>query len=248
MDIPTSHPRYQSLMLRHRLIEGFKTGLATDSALLAHGRGEAFDYLLGEKTWDFAQEAIAVTSAMLIQAKRPVFSVNGNTASLADTEIIDLVKTLDKLILEVNLFYHTDGRSQKIAAHLKSLGAPHVFESAVNPAVILPGVDSARRKMNPQGISQADLVLVAIEDGDRANALVNAGYKVIAIDLNPMSRTAQTAHISIVDETTRVLKALTDQLKRDATVSEDILSSRIKNYDNKKILDRAITAIRSGSL
>ena len=247
MDIPVSHPRYQSLLLRHRLVDGFKAGLATDSGLLAHGRGEAFDYLLGEKTWDFANEAIAVTSALFLQAKRPVFSVNGSSASLAGTELVELAKVLPQLILEVNLFYHSSERSERIAEHLKTLGAPRVVESWVSPTVILPGIESERRAMNAEGIAQADVVLVALEDGDRCEALVKAGYNVISIDLNPMSRSAQAPQVTIVDELTRALKVLINQIERDEKISAYELSARISDYDNKKILKRAIAAIRQGS-
>ena len=52
-----SHPRYQSLLLRHRLEEAEKKGMLAGSALIAHGRGEAFDYLLGEQTIPSAMNA-----------------------------------------------------------------------------------------------------------------------------------------------------------------------------------------------
>ena len=51
-DIPDSHPRKASLMARHNLVEAAAEGLLAESAMIAHGRGEAFDYLLGEKTSD----------------------------------------------------------------------------------------------------------------------------------------------------------------------------------------------------
>jgi 4-phosphopantoate--beta-alanine ligase len=248
MDVPTSHPRYQSLLLRHRLIDGFKSGLATDSALLAHGRGEAFDYLLGEKTWDFAEEAIAMTSALFLTAKHPVFSVNGNSASLAGEEIVDLTKVFNKLVLEVNLFYYTEERSKLIAKHLKALGAKHVVEAWVDSPIILPGIDSKRKAMNPDGIAQADVVLVAIEDGDRCEALVKAGYTVISVDLNPLSRTARATQVTIVDEIVRTIKVLKAQLEKDKELSAAELKARIAKYDNEKILKRAVLAVRNGEL
>ena len=48
-EIPKSHPRYNSLISRERLVQASKDGLLAESAMIAHGRGEAFDYLLGEK-------------------------------------------------------------------------------------------------------------------------------------------------------------------------------------------------------
>ena len=57
-DIPDSHPRKASLMSRLRMVEASKRGLLAESAMIAHGRGEAFDYLLGERTSDSASLAI----------------------------------------------------------------------------------------------------------------------------------------------------------------------------------------------
>ena len=44
------------------------------------------------------------------------------------------------------------------------------------------------------------------------------GKQVITIDLNPLSRTAQTAHITIVDELTRCLPLLTEFVRDGAEV------------------------------
>ena len=49
-EVPESHPRFASLMARKKLTEAAAAGLLADSALIAHGRGEAFDYLLQERT------------------------------------------------------------------------------------------------------------------------------------------------------------------------------------------------------
>jgi 4-phosphopantoate--beta-alanine ligase len=48
--IPKSHPRAKSLLIREKLVSGFDSGLVAKEGLLAQGRGEAFYYLLGEKT------------------------------------------------------------------------------------------------------------------------------------------------------------------------------------------------------
>ena len=76
--IPRSHPRYRSLLVREKLVEGFRRGLVVPEGLIAHGRGEAFDYLLGEESHSFALEAERVAAAWLLYADRPVISVNGN--------------------------------------------------------------------------------------------------------------------------------------------------------------------------
>ena len=57
-DIPESHPRRESLLSRQKLVDAASKGMLAESALIAHGRGEAFDYLLGEKTCDSARLAI----------------------------------------------------------------------------------------------------------------------------------------------------------------------------------------------
>ncbi len=82
-DIPKSHPRYHSLMTREKIVEGYRKGIVVLHGLIAHGRGEAFDYLLGEKTHGFADHAEKVVAAYLVASNRPIISVNGNYAALA---------------------------------------------------------------------------------------------------------------------------------------------------------------------
>ena len=45
-EIPESHPRRKSLISRKTIVEATKKGLLADSAMIAHGRGEAFDLSL----------------------------------------------------------------------------------------------------------------------------------------------------------------------------------------------------------
>ena len=47
-DVPSSHPRYLSLLTRERIVAGVERGVASLHGLIAHGRGEALDYLLGD--------------------------------------------------------------------------------------------------------------------------------------------------------------------------------------------------------
>ena len=81
-----SHPRYHSLLSRHKLEVAADSGLLADSAMIAHGRGEAFDYLLGEVTTANAMAATKNALAHLLAAKRPIITINGNTAALAGKE------------------------------------------------------------------------------------------------------------------------------------------------------------------
>ncbi|MEM0059482.1 MAG: hypothetical protein QXE10_03535, partial [Desulfurococcaceae archaeon] len=63
MNIPANHPRRNSLLIREKLVEGFKRKLVVEEGLIAHGRGECFDYLLGETTQPFAVKAIEAAVA-----------------------------------------------------------------------------------------------------------------------------------------------------------------------------------------
>lgn len=244
-EIPHNHPRFASLRRRERLIAGFRAGLATEAGLLAHGRGEAFDYLLGEQTHAFAEEAIRAASAMLICARYPVFSVNGNSASAAGSEIVQVLTQYGDMAAEVNLFHHSPERSQLIHDYLRGLGASRVYESVAPDALELPKIQHARRFMHKDGIAQSDVVLVALEDGDRCQALVESGRSVIAIDLNPMSRTAKLAQVAIVDEISRALPVLADCLGQDRTRPRQELLDRIAAYDNNAVLLAAERVIRA---
>ncbi|MCG2825007.1 MAG: phosphopantothenate/pantothenate synthetase family protein, partial [Thermoplasmatales archaeon] len=105
--IPKSHPRYESLMIREKLVQGFRDGFVVPEGLIAHGRGEAFDYLIDEKTMPASEKAEKTAAAYLLKAKKPVISVNGNTAALVRDDIINLSKIVPAKI-EINLFYRTD--------------------------------------------------------------------------------------------------------------------------------------------
>ena len=113
MKIPKSHPRFVSLNIREKIVDGYNNGLVAKEGLLAHGRGEAFDYLIGEKTIRSARTAINAAAVTLLTAKNSVISVNGNIAALCPKEIIQLAK-ITKSKIEVNLFYHNEDRKKKI--------------------------------------------------------------------------------------------------------------------------------------
>ena len=48
-DVPETHPRYLSLKIRDAITAGVEQGITSIHGLIAHGRGEAFDYLIGER-------------------------------------------------------------------------------------------------------------------------------------------------------------------------------------------------------
>ena len=242
--IPKSHPRAKSLFIREKLVSGFDNGLVAKEGLLAQGRGEAFDYLLGEKTGKTAKLAIQVAAASLLLAKYPVISVNGNTAALSSKEVIRLAKQTDSKI-EVNLFYSNEKRKNAIVRELKKSGAKEILGINPKSKAILPGIDSARRIVDKNGIFAADVVVVPLEDGDRTLALRKAGKTVITFDLNPLSRTSQTANITIVDNITRGMVLLIENCKKLSKKNRKSLEKIIMDFDNKKNLSKNIVEIKS---
>ncbi len=236
-EIPMSHPRYASLVLRERLVEGFRSGIVAPQGLIAHGRGEMFDYLLGERTTKEARAASRAAAALLIEAKRPVISVNGNVAALCAKEVVLLAETA-KARLEVSLFHRSDDRVSKIQALMERNGARGVL--GFLPDAAIPGVEHARGLCSKDGIYSADVVLIPLEDGDRAEVLASMGKRTVAIDLNPLSRTSRSATVTIVDEVTRAIPEL---VKNVEDLSEDrrAASLALSKYDRDENL-RAVMA------
>ena len=241
MRIPKTHPRYESLMKREKVIEALDKGILAKAGLIAHGRGEMFDYLIGEKTTPIALEAIKAAAAMLILAENPVISVNGNTVALAIDEVVELAKELNGKI-EVNLFYRTKERELAIKKAFEEKFKGDIETGKIKILGIddankqIPNLDSLRGKVSEEGIFTADVVLVPLEDGDRAEALVNMGKKVIAIDLNPLSRTARKSTITIVDELTRTLPLLIKYVREFKNKDREELLKIVEGFDNKKNL------------
>ena len=116
--IPSSHPRAKSLYIRELLVNGFKNGIVVEEGLIAHGRGETFDYLLGEDTTETARTAIKAACSLLLLAVHPVISVNGNVAALCSKEVVELSNIINADI-EVNLFYWSEKREIAIEKELK---------------------------------------------------------------------------------------------------------------------------------
>jgi 4-phosphopantoate--beta-alanine ligase len=241
-EIPKSHPRYASLVARERVADGVKKGLTSTQGLIAQGRGEAFDYLLGEKTTPSAAEAERAAAAMLLLAEHPALSVNGNVAALAAQEMVELAQALDAP-LEVNLFHRTEERVGKIARLLRELGAELVLGE--EPDVTVQGLDHARALATRGGIYDADVVLIPLEDGDRCEALVAMGKKVIAIDLNPLARTSRKATVSIVDNIVRAVPNLTAAVRELSKADSEQLQEILAGYDNTSVLRRSVQEMQS---
>jgi len=223
------------------LVDGFRRGLVVPEGLIAHGRGEAYDYLLGERTTETAQRAIKAAAAMLLLSSRPVISVNGNTAALCANRVVELAKVVGASI-EVNIFYRTEKREMAIKAELELHGAKRVLGVGSKASARIPELQSERRRVDPDGIYAADTVLVPLEDGDRTEALIRMNKTVITIDLNPLSRTSRAANITIVDNVVRAMPALVEAARRlRGTMS---LKKITDNYDNSKNLQESLKIIK----
>jgi 4-phosphopantoate--beta-alanine ligase len=240
--IPPDHPRRESLIIREKLVEGFRRGIVVPQGLIAHGRGECFDYLIGERTIEPARMAIRASAAALLLASRPVISVNGNTAALVPEDLVRLSKELGAP-LEVNLFHRTRERAEKIARELLELGAERVL--GVDDVVEgIPWLSSERRWVSREGTLIADVVFVALEDGDRTEALKKMGKKVIAVDLNPLSRTARAADITIVDNIVRAIPLLIEKIRMLRGRRREELEDILKSYNNGEILAEVLQHIK----
>jgi 4-phosphopantoate--beta-alanine ligase len=237
--IPDDHPRAQSLHYRHTLVDGMQKKIVTPSGLCAHGRGEAFDYILGEQTIPSAEIAMRAAISTLILAQHPVISVNGNVAALVPKEIVQLSKSL-AIPLEVNIFYQAPGRLEAIATILREHGADQLLGLGDVPSAEISDLSSNRRIVDPRGIFSADVVLIPLEDGDRAEALIHSGKTVITIDLNPLSRTAQKSHITIVDNLVRTIPRMIDIAGIQKTYSLEELAAIRDNFTQSENLRSAI--------
>jgi len=232
-NIPKDHPRYHSLVTREKISEGLKKGLVHETGLIAHGRGEAFDYLIGEKTIDIADDAAKVAAACLLIAEHPVISVNGNVVALVCKEIISLSKIVPASI-EVNLFHRTNERLGRLSSELKKNGGNKIFGLTGDGRI--PGLSHDRGICDREGIFNSDVVLVPLEDGDRCQALKKMGKTVITIDLNPLSRTSKTADVTVVDNVIRAVPNIERWVKKLRDKDRKVLREMVDSWDNTKML------------
>ncbi|WP_336000055.1 4-phosphopantoate--beta-alanine ligase [Halorientalis halophila] len=245
IDVPESHPRYESLLTRHRIEAGVDRGITSRQGLIAQGRGEAYDYLLGERTTESADAAERAAAAHLLLAEHPVLSVNGNAAALVPGELVELAAATGA-DLEVNLFNRTEERMERIAEYLREHGADEV--KGLDADGRIPGLDHERAKVDADGIGDADVVLVPLEDGDRAEALAEMDKTELVIDLNPLSRSAQTATVPIIDNIIRAVPGINEHARDLADASRAELEAVVEEFDRDAALRAAEDAIRSGDL
>lgn len=243
--ITPTHPRAKSLIIREKLVEGFRNGIVVPEGLIAHGRGEAFDYLLGEKTTKYAYEAEKVAVCLLLLSNKSVISVNGNTAALCAKDLVNL-SNITKSKIEVNLFHKSLTRSKAIARILKKEDANEVLGLDAKLRSTLRYISSNRKFVDKNGIMNSDTVFVALEDGDRTESLVKIGKKVISIDLNPLSRTAIASNVTIVDNIVRAMPNMIKISKQLVNRDRSYLSKQIKNFDNMQNMHKSLITIRRG--
>ncbi len=239
-EIPKSHPRYASLITREKISKAMKDGIVHETGLIAHGRGEAFDYLIGEVTIPPADDAEKVAAASLLLAKKPVLSLNGNVVALVAKECISLAELIPAVI-EINLFHRSDDRINKIINKFKKLGAKNIHGTKSD--AYIPGFNHNRSICDKDGIFSADVILVPLEDGDRCKALRHMGKKVIVIDLNPISRSSKTASITIVDNITRAIPNIERWVKKLKKEDKTVLKNLETNWDNNKMLKEVLSFI-----
>ncbi len=243
--IAPTHPRASSLIIREKLVDGFKNGIVVPHGLIAHGRGEAFDYLLGERTTKYAYEAEKAAVCLLLLSKKSIISVNGNTAALCARDLVTL-SNVTKSRIEVNLFHKSVARSNTIARILKKEDAFDVLGLDDKSKMMIKDISSNRKYVDKNGIMNSDTIFVALEDGDRTESLVKKGKKVISVDLNPLSRTAIASNITIVDNIVRVIPNMIKISEQLVKKDKYYLLQLINNFDNKENIHKSLLMIKEG--
>ena len=240
MDISPDHPRYKSLVIREKMSKLSDQGIVARTGLIAHGRGEAFDYLIGEKTTPAAKHAEEAIAAYLLEAQNPVITINGNAAAWCAEELLKLASEVGAKV-EVNIFHWSSERLEKLVSYLETFGNFEILGR--NQNAVLENIASDRARCCREGIYSADVVLIPLEDGDRAKALKIAGKTVLAIDLNPLSRTSVESDATAVDEITRAvpnIRQAVKDLKDDQKRRREIISA----FDNRSNLNESVNCIK----
>jgi len=236
LNIPKKKKGGEESRRREKRERGEKEGGGGNEGRGARGGGEGGVGGWVEKTSRTVKAAMMAAAAKLLSAQNPVISVNGNVAALCPKEIVQLAKATQAKI-EVNLFYYDEVRKKKIEKSLKKAGAKQVLGTNPRSYRKIGNLDSPRRIVDKDGIFAADVVLVPLEDGDRTEALQKMGKTVITFDLNPLSRTAQKADITIVDNVIRGMKLLVSACKKPKSTKT--------NFNNRRALSSAVSEIKN---
>ena len=242
MSVPDDHPRAESLRIREKIIEGMHSSVVAEAGLIAHGRGEAFDYLLGEISPDYATSQQLAAVSLLLTAERPVISVNGNVAALCAEDIVKLSEIVNAP-LEINLFYRKPEREKAIenilneVEYYETLGLDPTYHTFIEE------LSHLRRIVDKRGIFSADVILVPLEDGDRTMALRKMGKKIITIDLNPLSRTSLWANITIVNNLIRAIPEMIELANELKDKDKIELKKYVKEFNNFESLKKTLKFI-----
>jgi len=72
---------------------------------------------------------------------------------------------------------------------------------------------------------------------------VALGKTVITIDLNPLSRTAQTSSITIVDNVVRAIPLIIEEISKLRGCRIDELEAIVHEFDNQRNIDSSLQLI-----
>ena len=130
---------------------------------------------------------------------------------------------------------------EALLSHLEQIKREESFDVEIlgaNPDARIPGLEGPRANCVRRGIFDSDVVFVPLEDGDRCEALMAMGKTVLVVDLNPLSRTAQMASVTMVDELTRVVANMNIALTNQPRLSVD------DTFQNEEALSAVLVHIR----
>ena len=83
-----------------------------------------------------------------------------------------------------------------------------------------------------------------LEDGDKTEALKAAGKKVVSVDLNPLSRTARKADVTIVDNIVRAVPNMSKFAGEMKKLPKQELASITELFDNERNLKACEELVR----
>ena len=132
----------------------------------------------------------------------------------------------------------------KITKLFKDHGYEDILGTNYDDLYYFDKITNPRATASRQGIYVADVILVPLEDGDRAELLKEAGKKIICIDLNPLSRTSKMSDISIVDNVVRAIPEMTRLAREYKNKDEDFLLKIVNDFNNEENLKDSLDSFK----
>ncbi len=114
MEISKDHPRYRSLVTREHMAEMVREGIVAPTGLIAHGRGEAFDYLMGERTTTEARGAERAAVALVAGGEEAGHHRQRERRCVWPPKAWRTWPGLTSSKVEVNLFHRSEERVEKV--------------------------------------------------------------------------------------------------------------------------------------